>query len=205
MRIFEEISDNRRIKTYGEIAHKLNTSSGLLTGRRAENGIKIEKLLEESHGDFQKYQNIIREKLSEDYQLDFLDFSLLMGCFFDVYNIYCFIFVSENIRKRIACNKNINLSNTLSLFEFNYSNIYCFFSSKYNISQDDFNKLVSNLFIVRDDFSLYNNDIIKDIGMMLIGNYLCLEDYELNHGFIGVQQGIDYFMEKNSKLNNKLL
>jgi len=128
-----------------------------------------------------------------------------MGCFFDVYNIYCFIFVSENIRKRIACNKNINLSNTLSLFEFNYSNIYCFFSSKYNISQDDFNKLVSNLFIVRDDFSLYNNDIIKDIGMMLIGNYLCLEDYELNHGFIGVQQGIDYFMEKNSKLNNKLL
>ena len=44
MRIFEEISDERKIKRFGVLAHKLNTSYMMLTGRRAEDGIKIEEV-----------------------------------------------------------------------------------------------------------------------------------------------------------------
>lgn len=203
MRIFEEISDERKIKRFGVLAHKLNTSYMMLTGRRAEDGIKIEELLVESNGDFNKYQEIIRKSLSGYYKVDFLDFSLLMGKFFGVYNMYCYKDINMDVRRRIINDSNINRDNTKELLETRCVEMYDYFNSKYQTSMKEFFTIISKLFVVRDDYSLYNSPVVIDLFYILIGNYLFLEDNNLSEGFIGCSKSIDYFSFVNDKLNNK--
>lgn len=203
MRIFEEMADERRIKKFGYLAHKLRTSYMLLTGRRGEGGIRIEDLLIESNGNFRRYQEIIRKNLSGYYEVDFLDFSLMMGKFFGVYNMYCYKDISRDIRRRIINDSNINRNNTKELLELRCAEIYDYFCSKYQISMKDFFTIMSNLFVVSDDYSLYNNPLVTDLFYMLIGNYLFLEDNNLCGGFIGCKKSIDYFEKTNNELNKK--
>lgn len=201
MRIIDEIIDDRRIKKYGELAHKLKTSLLMLTGSRNENGIKIEELMVESKGDFYYYQDLIEKSLLEDYKLDFLDFSLLMGKFFGVYNEYCFIDIKKDVRKKIAKNKKINRENTKLILEENFKEIFTYFKEKFFLTEEEFIEFISSLFVVRDDYSLYNNKMVNELSYILMGNYLSLEYSTSEKKFCGCLESIEYFHNVNNRLN----
>lgn len=205
MRLIDEIIDDYRIKKYGNLAHILKTSHKMLVGGRGADNIKIEKFLIASQGDFSNYQELIKNKLSEDYKLDFLDYSLLMGKFFEVYNLYCFIFINKEIRKKIINSNLITKENTINILKLNVANIYQHMFKKFKVDFASFKVFLSSLFIVKDDFSMYNNQMFNELSYILIGNYLFLEEYGLGNGFIGSEESIDFFnkMNKISENNKK--
>lgn len=205
MRLIDEIIDDYRIKKYGNLAHILKTSHKMLVGGRGDDNIKIEKFLIASQGDFSNYQELIKNKLSEDYKLEFLDYSLLMGKFFEVYNLYCFIFINKEIRKKIINSNLITKENTINILKLNIANIYQHMLQKFRIDFESFKAFLSSLFIVKDNFSMYNNQMFNELSYILIGNYLFLEEYGLGNGFIGSEESIDFFnkMNKISENNKK--
>ena len=202
MRLIDEIIDDYRIKKYGNLAHILKTSHKMLVGGRGADNIKIEKFLIASQGDFSNYQELIKNKLSEDYKLDFLDYSLLMGKFFEVYNLYCFIFINKEIRKKIINSNLITKENTINILKLNVANIYQHMFKKIKVDFESFKAFLSSLFIVKDDFSMYNNQMFNELSYILIGNYLFLEEYGLGNGFIGSEESIDFFNKMNKIYEN---
>lgn len=201
MRVIDEIIDDIKIKKYGKLAHKLKTSLMMLTGSKNENGIKLEDLMVESKGDFFYYQDLIEKSLLEDYQLDFLDFSLLMGKFFGVYNEYCFIYIKKDIRKKIATNKKINRENTMLILEENFNEIFKYFKDKFFLTKEEFIEFISSFFVVRDNYNLYNNKMVNELAFILMGNYLYLEYSISEKNFCGCLESIEYFQNVNNSLN----
>lgn len=201
MRVVEEIINEYRIKKYGELALDLKTSHLMLIGGRAEDGIKIEKLLIASKGNFYRYQEIIQEKLLEDYNVDFLDFSLIMGKFLGIYNLYCYIDINKEIRKKIINNKLITKKNVQNIITNNVRDIFTYLASKFNITFNDFKKFLASIYIIHDDYSLYNYPLFFELAYILMGNYLFLEFNTLSNGFIGCEDSIDFFHKMNKSYN----
>lgn len=198
MRIVENIVDDYKLKKYGRMALELNTSTEFLKGRRSVDGIKIEELLSAAHGNFLKYQELIGKELNQSYKVDFLDFSLLMGIFFGVYNYYCFEYINKDVRKILINNVNISRTKTLEFIKNNCQDIYNYLYEKFCIDKDYFIKIVGSLFKLHDDDSLYNDEVVKEIAYILMGNYLYLEDNSLQEIFRGSAFCVQYFEKKNN-------
>lgn len=205
MRLFEDFSNDLRIKKYGDLAEKLRTSQMMLTGRRAIDGIKIEELMVKSEGDFSKYQELIRKSVIMSYDADFLDFSLLMGKFFGVYNEYCYIDISRDIKVRIINNEMINRDNTKRLLERKFDDIYEYLNGICVIDKKDFLSFLSSLFVVRNDNSLYNDPLFKELASILIGNALIMEKYSMKNGFAGSRACVEHFKRLNNLDNSRIL
>lgn len=197
MKIVEDFVDDYRIKKYGELADSLLTSQDFLTGRRSSDGIKIEELLVNANGDFSKYQELVRKRLSKYYNTDFLDFSLLMGNFFGVYNLYCYDFINQDIRYRLINNENISRQATLNFIKKNCRDIYNHLFMNFGIDEEEFIKITSSLFEVNNDNSLYNDAVVREIAYILMGNYLFLEEHSLKSAFIGSDWCVEYFKREN--------
>lgn len=205
MRLFEDFSNDLRIKKYGDLAEKLRTSQMLLTGRRATGGIKIEELMVKSEGDFSKYQELIKKSVIMSYDADFLDFSLLMGKFFGVYNEYCYIDINRDVKVRIISNEMINKENTMRLLERKFDDIYEYLRGICVIDEKDFISFLSSLFVVRNDNSLYNDPLFKELASILLGNALIMEKYSIQNGFAGSRVCVEYFKRINNLDNSRIL
>ena len=205
MRLFEDFSNDLRIKKYGDLAEKLRTSQMLLTGRRATGGIKIEELMVKSEGDFSKYQELIKKSVIMSYDADFLDFSLLMGKFFGVYNEYCYIDINRDVKVRIISNEMINKENTMRLLERKFDDIYEYLRGICVIDEKDFISFLSSLFVVRNDNSLYNDPLFKELAYILLGNALIMEKYSIQNGFAGSRVCVEYFKRINNLDNSRIL
>lgn len=197
MRIVEDFVDDYKLKKYGKLAAKLNTSSEFLTGRRSSDGIKIEKLLVAADGDFLEYQQLIKDELNRYHETDFLDFSLLMGKFFGVYNLYNYVDITQDNRRKLNNNPKVSRQKTLELIKKNCLDIYDYLFEKFLLSKEEFINLVGSLFEVRNDNSLYNDEVVREIAYILMGNYLFLEEHSLKNHFPGSAFCVQYFKRHN--------
>lgn len=202
MRLFDEIRDDYMMNHYGRLADRYNSSRLLLTGGRADNSIKIEKLFLEAKSNNENFDNIVRETIGNNYNTDFLDFSLVTGLYFGVYNLYCYSKISYDVRDKIV-KASINKDKSLEFLKNNSRIIYNYINEKYGISEDEFSTIISQLFVIRDDNSLYNNGIVRDIVFIMIGNTLYCEDFKSNE-FIGCSECINYFRQENDQIVSRI-
>lgn len=198
MKIMDDIINNINEKIYKNKAEICLVSPLLIRGRVAEDGISIPKLLRYSHSKA-NFDILVRDELTYDRNTDFYDFSLLMGQIFGVYNLYSYQYVKRDVRCDIV-NSKVDSKYTNRIFDKYGDKIFEYVSSTYNISNDEYISLIVKMFKVIDDYSIYNNDIVKDIGKILLGNILYGIDYfGGNYDYlINCEDAIDYFDKCNS-------
>jgi hypothetical protein len=197
MVIIDELIDDYRIKKYGKLALNYNCSNLMLTGSKSEDSIRMEKLLLEAKSTNTFIDSIVRNKLNEDYNVDFLDLSLISGLYLGVYNIYCYKYIKKDVRKTLS-NSNIERDKSLKFLENNSREIYKYLNEKYEIDEELFTDIISKLFVLRQDYSLYNNEVVFDILFLLMGKTLYDENFKSDE-FISCEKYLDYFKEENEK------
>lgn len=117
----------------------------------------------------EELNNVLKYKLLEEEGKDFYSYSILLGLHYGVYNLYCYTNLSENLIKKILV-KRPDLSDTKLFFKNYRKDIVEFLLEKYNnIGEEKINEIINNMFIVQDNNSLYNNDIVKKINKIMLG------------------------------------
>ena len=171
VQIIEEFESSIKMFLYGKKARSLGVSPYMLYGRIASDGIDICKLIKNSNSSSELYKNVCSE-IDDDKNTDYLHFSLIMGLYFGCFNLYNYLYITNGVRKRIVECKP-NRRDTMNFIIRNYSKLFKYFSLVYGINDNEFKNILSKmLFLVKqdDDNYLYNSDIVKDFGKILIAN-----------------------------------
>ena len=169
--ISEEISDSIKLNLFGKKAGLLCVSKFLLTGRRASDGINISKLIHDSSSRDDFKDKVVCE-VSRDDNTDFLHFSLIMGLYFGCFNLYNYLYVSPQVRKKIVWG-NIDRNDTVNFIIKNYSSLLEYFQAVYGIDDEFLRATLSKVMLLNDeDMSLYNSDVVRDLGKILMGRTL---------------------------------
>ena len=169
MRFVEGIESSIKLALYGKNADKLNVSLSFFDVRTASDGINIGKIVNECKTKKDLYNKVCDELIKET-NTDYLHFSLIMGLYFGCYNLYNYLYVSDNMRKRIV-ESNPNRNDTLNFLIKNYSKILKHCSSVYGVSDEELKCIITKmLFVVPSDEDnyLYNSNVVRDIGKILI-------------------------------------
>ena len=165
----------------------------MLKGRRGSEDIKIDKIIFSSP-DKIAFVNKVEQELLKDTNTDYLDFSLLMGLYFEKFNLYNYVYIKPDVRK-IIVNSKPDRKYT------NYSKIAEYFYSKYGIKGEVLSSIICKmLFCVDNDNDyelLYNNDVTRDLGLILMG-------VSLKKEFNSCFNAIDYFYEVNDSCKLKI-
>lgn len=198
MQFIENYEKEFRFLLYGEKAKKIDVSKYLLVGRSADSGIKIGKTIKSSSSKDEFRENVI-SLLKSDVNTDYLHFSLIMGLYFGCFNLYNYLYVVPGVRNKIILS-NPNRHDTMNFLINNYSSIFSYFNKKYDIDDVSLRNIISKMFFItdtEDDYVLlYNNDICRDLGIILMGTSLFGE-------FVSCEYAIDYFDEENDNLKLK--
>ena len=200
MRIIDDIENNIREKLYKGKSEICLVSPLLVRGRVASDGISIPKLLKYSNKKVE-FDTLVKQELTSDRKTDFYDFSLLMGQFFGIYNLYSYEFVDKSIKTKIV-SSNVDSKYTNMIFDKYSDKIFEYVSINHNISHDDYINLIVKMFKVVEDYSIYNSDVVKDIGKILIGNCLYAIDYFDGNceNLIDCDEAVNYFNDYNEKI-----
>lgn len=199
MRIVNDIIGNSIISRYGEKANELGVSKLMIIGRTGENGISILDMVKKSNSR-KEFSLAVKMELQLYRNTDFYHYSLLMGQFFGVYNIYNYMFIAPNVRNELIISQP-NVNKTVEFFNMNNVEIFSYINKKYGLGQSEYVDLVNNMFSLNNDYSVYNNAIINDIGMILMGNQLFRADTN-SRTFLGCRGCINYFNRKNEEKKN---
>lgn len=199
MPIIEEIINSNRIKKYGDKCKNLDVSTLFLMGREAEDGISVRTLVKKCNSK-QEFESKIRSCLLKTNREDFYHYSLIMGFYFGIFNLYCYQTINKEIRDEII-KSNINCNDTKQFLCDNYSKIYKYFFDTFGLSEEDFEKLIVRVFSLNEDYLYYNNPLIFELGRILIGNTLA-KNRGYGNGFIECRDAIDYFFMRNKSVNN---
>ena len=199
MRIIDDFENEVKESVYKNKAKLCSVSTLMLRGRNSSDGISIIKLLRASKNKIQ-FDDLVKSELLKDRNTDFYDFSLLMGQFFGVYNLYSYEFVDKESRTKIV-SSNISSEYTNMFFDKYNDKVFEYISYNHSISHDDYINLIGKMFMVVNDYSIYNNSVVKDIGKILMGNYLYAMDYFDGNfeNLIDCNEAINYFDNCNKK------
>lgn len=200
MRIIDDLENDVKELVYKNKAKLCGVSPLMLKGRIARDGISIIKLLRVSK-DKMQFDDLVRSELISERNTDFHDFSLLMGQFFGIYNLYSYEFVDKSIKTKIV-SSNVDRKYTNMIFDKYSDKIFEYVSINHNISHDDYINLIVKMFKIIDDYSIYNSDVVKDIGKILIGNCLYAIDYFDGNceNLIDCDEAVNYFNDYNEKI-----
>lgn len=200
MKMIDDMVDSYVLTKYQEKANSLGVSSRMLIGRSANDGISP-LMLVKSSSNRQQFEDLVDAELTINKNTDFYHFSLLMGKYFGVYNLYTYMFVVPKMREEIMRRKP-NLSKTIAFFNKYNDNIFGYVEEMYGFSRDEYNEVLKNMFRRRDDYGLYNSPIVQDIGKTLMGCSLLESENGLGL-FIRSGEAIRYFEQKNRLDVNK--
>lgn len=199
MRIIDDFVDDFTEKFYKDKAGICRVSLKMVRKKRGENSISICTLLRFCN-DKIGFDTLVRQELDSDRKTDFYDFSLLMGQFFGVYNLYSYVYVDREIRRKIM-SFNHDFHNTKNLLEKNKNKIFEYLSSKYDLTLLEYESIINKMFTIVNDFSIYNNDIVREVGKILMGS--CLYAYDYFNGdnsfLINCGDAVNYFDECNEE------
>ena len=187
----EDFENSIRWNLYGKKCKELNVSREVLFGRRYDDGIHLEKIISQSF-DYDQFVNNVSHELIRSKNTDYLHFSLIMGLYFDCFHLYNFMYISPEVLKDVVPTISGGIDTMRFLKNHEYE-IFSYLEEKYGISYEKYTYLINKLFDVSEyDQSFYNSNIVRDIGMILMGN-------SLGKHFYSCQDAIDLFNKRNSK------
>lgn len=102
---------------------------------------------------------------------DFYDFSLAMGKFTGVYNVWNYQPLSYEMRQKIATMQ-VDSSLVENFLSQHLDSIVRYFQDFYGISSDQVQQDISMIFSIVDDDSIYRSVVCQDVGKILIATSL---------------------------------
>ena len=202
MGLFDGVIDSYTIDKYGTKARLCRVSENLITGRNTDGGIRPLDILKKSKS-ASEFDDFAREECAKDRNTDFYHFSLLMGQYFGVYNVYCYMYVSQDVRNRLA-KAQPNPEETIAFFEEHNFELYQYIYETYGIDYNQYLGITSKMCTIDNNYSNYNNPVVRDIGKVLMGNSLYKSANPSNSEFIGCGDAIDYFNTCNQNVNKNI-
>lgn len=187
------IRENIMRLKYEKKALQLNISLELLYSKNGDQGIHISKMINRSldKEDFNKYA---RWEIKKKRITDYFHHSLIMGLYFGYYNVFPYMYISQNIRNQISVIKP-NKEKTIEFIRKNEKKLAKFFENKYGLDYCDFQTITKRLFSKCQNL---NSPIISDYSKILMGNDLYVYNHN-NKNFIGCENCINYFDNLNIK------
>lgn len=190
MRIIDDMIMEYRYKKYKDKFTRFNVAPIMATVFHSDDGINIIKMVNSSRN-YEYFKDSIIVDLLGPRENDFQIFNLLMGLYFDVFNLYGYMYIDPDVRRDIAVN-DINKDKTLDFLNSHEEELFLYFEEEYGIDKETFSKIKKELFSLNDyDSYLYNSPIIYDIGKILMG-------YTLSGKFLGCRELIEFFDTKNA-------
>ena len=191
MGVIFETENSIKSLLYGKKANMIGMSQDFLQGRTR--GINPVSLIKNSNNT-KELNNNVKYVLLNNSSHDFLCFSLVMGLFCGVYNLYNYMYVPREYVDYIA-NSKIDSTYTKEFISNNKDKIYKYFNNKYDYDNNLCDSVLNSLFTCTNNSKLYNEECIHDLGKMLISSYINYNDKE----FLDCEELIDAFEKKVSE------
>lgn len=164
--LFSEFVGEMRVERYEEHATSLNVSPSFLYHKYPDDCLPLTQIILNSFSPerFRRKADIL---LASHGKTDFYDFSLAMGSFMGVYNIYPYEFLTEDIKKEISVTQ-VNPQDVQAFLGRHFNNLTEYFYRQYHISSNDVREDIQRMFRVSNDDTIYRSPVCRDIGKILI-------------------------------------
>ena len=174
MGIISDAIGESRIKRYQDKAYSFGVSPMFLYYKYPKGHLQVDSMIIQSQTK-QQFQRKACIALYSNEMSDFYDFSLALGPFFGVYNIYGYQTLSNQAKQEIA-GMDVDSRWTKNFLDIYDESILDYVQSKYSVSNEEYRELVQKMFAVQSDTMLYSNLICQDIGKIVITGALLLHD-----------------------------
>lgn len=201
MGILSDFSGCRRMERYGEHAISLNVSPRFLYHKYPGDCLPINKMIIDSTS-CEKFRRKADIFLFSHGKTDFYDFSLIMGKFTGIYNIYSYEFLNEELKKEIS-GDSIDSRDVFLFLDRHFNSFAEYFQNQYHISSDDVQKDIYRMFKVSLDDTVYRSPVCRDVGKILISAHQMfsyVDSTEFNHN-ISYLISSGYLIEEFHKMN----
>lgn len=174
MGIISDMVGESRMKKYQDKAYSFGVSPMFLYYKHSKGLLQVDSMIIQSQTK-QQFQRKACIALYSNDMSDFYDFSLALGSFFGVYNIYGYQTLSNRTKQEIA-GMNVDSRWTKNFLDTYEENILDYVQSKYSVSNEEYHELVKKMFVVQPDTTLYSNPVCQDIGKIVITSALLMND-----------------------------
>ena len=189
------------MERYGEHAVSLNVSPKFLYHKYPGDCLPINKMIIDSTS-FEKFRRKADIFLFSHGKTDFYDFSLIMGKFTGIYNIYSYEYLNEELKREIS-GDSIDSRDVFLFLDRHFNSLAEYFQKNYHIASFDVEKDIYHMFEVSSDDTIYRSPVCRDIGKMLISahqmfSYADFNDFNYNISYL-ISSG--YLVEEFHKMN----
>ncbi len=174
MGLISEIVGESQMKKYQDKAYAFGVSPMFLYYKHPKGHLQVDSMIIQSQTK-EQFRRKARIALYFNEKSDSRDFSLAMGCFFGVYNIYGYETLSNSLKQEVA-SMDIDSRWTKNFLDTYDESILDYVQSKYSVSSEEYHNLVQKMFTVQPDTTLYSNFICRDIGKIVITSGVLLHD-----------------------------
>ncbi len=203
MTSFSDVINDYNSRRKQNKANGLGISTNMLNLKVNTYSTNFNKIVKEVNTK-EQLDKILRNELITKDKSSFYTYSIIMGLYFGIYNLYCYIPLSRPLVNKIL-KTSPNREDTLIFFENYHNEIVNLLNSKYNLTEAETNNIVNKMFHIIEDSSLYNNEIVSDIAKILIGSNLLFSKEEINRNSPKVKFSITSgkAIECFDKINNQ--
>lgn len=201
MQIIDDFIGKKRMQRYSNHAYSLHVSPRFLYHKFSGYHLPINQMILSSFSK-ESFDEKVRFALINHGRTDFYDFSLALGTIMGVYNVYLYQFLSEHIKRQLAMKSYhfFSVEQFLSMYDDSFVK---YFENFYDIDKDEYHKILTQMFVINSDETLYSNPVCLDVGKILIASSLlfCSENFndfkQDISSLISTGQIIDDFKEMN--------
>ena len=126
---------------------------------------------------------------------DPVDFSLAIGKFTGVYNLYPSCYLTEEVKREIA-SMDVDPNKTRAFLNRHFNSMATYFQKAYHIHADRVQQDIAKMFDISIDSEVYQDPVCRDVGKILITTGLLFRDIDPNH----FEENISYLISSGEMI-----
>ncbi len=162
----QDIIGKIRMNFYRNQAYSVGASPRFFYHKNGERCLQVDEMIACS-----PTKSVLDKKVSSalyyNTYFDFYDFSLVMGKFTGVYNLWCFQLLSSNVKKQLVT-MNLNPLLVNNFINEYFESFVIYFKKVYQITREKVQKDISMMFQIVDDDEIYKSVVCRDVGKVLV-------------------------------------
>ncbi len=176
MRNLSSIISDIKVGRYQNHAFSLSAAPEFLYHHYSDGGIPMDEMIIASTSK-PSLDRKVSEVLRAGVDSDFYDYSLVLGKFTGVYNVYDYQPLSHEVKRNISY-LDIDPKETKAFLDRQFHSICKYFQDYYHIHADRVQQDIARMFHVGIDDSIYSSPICRDVGKMLVVSYVTFRELE---------------------------
>lgn len=126
---------------------------------------------------------------------DPVDFSLAIGKFTGVYNLYPSFYLTEEVKKEIA-SMDVDSNKTRAFLNRHFNSMATYFQNAYHIHADRVQQDIAKMFDISIDSEVYQEPVCQDVGKILVTTGLLFRNIDPNH----FEENISYLISSGEMI-----